>query len=34
MLLRDGSGPLYTAGAGKDLGAELRAATAALGALV
>jgi hypothetical protein len=34
VLLRDGSGPLYTAAAGKDLGAELRAATVALGSLV
>ena len=31
MLLRDGAGPLYAAGAETDLGAELRAATAALG---
>jgi hypothetical protein len=33
VLLRDGGGPLYTGGAGKDLGAELRAATAALATL-
>jgi hypothetical protein len=31
VLLRNGAGPLYAAGTEKDLGAELRAATAALG---
>jgi hypothetical protein len=31
VLLRDGAGPLYAAGTDADLGAELRAATAALG---
>lgn len=33
MLLRDGAGPLYTAGRGRDLGVELREATSALGSL-
>jgi hypothetical protein len=31
VLLRDGTGPLYAAGTRRDLGAEVRAATAALG---
>jgi hypothetical protein len=33
LLLRDGTGPLYATGSGKDLGAELRAAAAVLGQL-